>query len=171
MWLLPNSDCDALPGAVQQLRSLCALQSERNVGQTGAIITPLRLSLSDQATTFNINVGGMNAVLGRGAVSGRHWGGCRTSHAALFCSRNCSNTGVSHVSRLDHILCGGGPAPFPLPLRSKALGLHHKAAGESSTSVGGLCAGAGLRDARASQCGCSDLAEVVQCKTCKMSEI
>lgn len=50
MWLLPNSDCDALPGTVQQLRSLCRLQSERNVGQTGAIITPPRLSLSDQAT-------------------------------------------------------------------------------------------------------------------------
>lgn len=90
---------------------------------------------------------------------------------ASFCSRNCLNASVSHVSRLDHILCGGGPAPFPLPLRSKALGLHHKAAGESSTEVGGLCAEAGLRDARASQCECSDLAEVVQCITYKMSEI
>lgn len=83
MWLLPNSDCDALPGTVEQLRSLYALQSERNVGQTGAIITTLRLSLSDQATTFNINVGGMNAILGRGTVSGRH-GEAVERHTRLF---------------------------------------------------------------------------------------
>lgn len=154
MWLLPNSDCDALPGTVQQLRSLYRLQSERNVGQTGAIITPPRLSLLDQATRLMLRLEA-RAASSAGEQCQAAMGRLLNVTRGPFCSRKRLNTGVSHVSRLDHILRGGRPAPFPLPLRSKALGLHHKAAGGSSTEVGGLCAEAGSCNALRSRRSCA----------------